>query len=67
MTESHNHVGVTPFSLALQYRHWETARVVLAISVAQYKLKDAKPPKFRLKKVALGGLHLLPLLTRSQL
>ncbi|KAI0750408.1 hypothetical protein C8Q74DRAFT_1373995 [Fomes fomentarius] len=44
---------VTPFSLALQYRHWATARVVLAISVAQYKPKDTKPPKFRLKKVAL--------------
>ncbi|KAI0708741.1 hypothetical protein C8T65DRAFT_535541, partial [Cerioporus squamosus] len=46
--------GATPLTLALKHRHWSTARLVLAIAVAQYKPADAKPPKFKLSKIALG-------------
>ena len=52
--ETDNNVGVTPLALALQYRHWSTARLVLAIAVAQYKPADSKPPKFRVRRVLLG-------------
>ena len=46
--------GATPLTLAIDHRHWSTARLVLAIAVAQYKPADAKPPKFKLSKVTLG-------------
>ncbi|RPD55207.1 ankyrin [Lentinus tigrinus ALCF2SS1-7] len=47
-----NHYA-TPLTLAIKHRHWSTARLVLAIAVAQYKPVDAKPPKFKLAKIAL--------------
>ncbi|KAI1782779.1 ankyrin [Ganoderma leucocontextum] len=45
--------GVSPLSLALEHRHWATARLVLAIAIAQYKPKDARAPKFTVTKVKL--------------
>ncbi|PIL29519.1 transporter [Ganoderma sinense ZZ0214-1] len=45
--------GASPLSLALEHRHWVTARLVLAIAIAQYKPKDAKPPKFTITKIKL--------------
>ena len=48
--------GVSPFSLALENRHWATARLVLAIAIAQYKPKDTKAPKFTVTRVKLGKL-----------
>lgn len=54
VTAAHTCAGVSPLSLALQHRRWATARVVLAIAVAQYKPVDAKPPKFRVRKVLIG-------------
>ncbi|KAL7278324.1 hypothetical protein ACG7TL_008300 [Trametes sanguinea] len=42
--------GVTPLSVALQNRHWDTARLVLAIATAQYKPEEGKPSKFAMPK-----------------
>ncbi|KAI0643463.1 ankyrin [Trametes meyenii] len=41
-----NEWGLTPLSLALSNRHWDAARLILAIAVAQYKPKDEKPTRF---------------------
>ena len=35
-------VGVTPFSIAVERRKWDTARLILAIAVAQYEAKEAE-------------------------
>ncbi|KAI9060760.1 ankyrin [Trametes sanguinea] len=46
--------GITPLSVALQKRRWDTARLVLAIATAQYKPEEGKPAKFVMpKKFAL--------------
>ncbi|KAI0350817.1 ankyrin [Trametes cingulata] len=45
-----NDWGLTPLSLALYQRHWDAARLVLAIAIAQYKKKTEKPAKFVLTK-----------------
>ena len=34
--------GVTPFSIAVERRKWDTARLILAIAVAQYEAEDAE-------------------------
>ncbi len=34
--------GWTPFFVALHRRHWETARLVVAIATAQYQTSDAE-------------------------
>ncbi|KAI0656088.1 ankyrin [Cubamyces menziesii] len=38
--------GLTPLSMALYNRHWDAARLILAIAVAQYKSPEDKPTKF---------------------
>ncbi|KAI0668109.1 ankyrin [Trametes maxima] len=45
-----NEWGLTPLSLALSNRHWDTARFILAIAVAQYKPKDEKPARFTISR-----------------
>ena len=48
-------LGLTPLALALYNRHWDAARLILAIAVAQYKAPDDKPTKFVVSKnLALG-------------
>ncbi|KAI0325229.1 ankyrin [Cubamyces sp. BRFM 1775] len=42
--------GLTPLTMALYNRHWEAARLVLAIAVAQYKAAEDKPTKFIVSK-----------------
>ena len=34
--------GVTPFSIAVERRKWDTARLILAIAVAQFEAEDAE-------------------------
>ncbi|KAI0738301.1 ankyrin [Daedaleopsis nitida] len=46
--------SITPLSLALEHRHWPTARLVLAIAVAQYKPTD-KTTKYKIPKVTLDA------------
>ena len=53
------HIGCTTLSLALENRHWSTARLVLAIAVAQYKPKDEKAPKFKVSKITLGTVSIV--------
>ncbi|KAH9895597.1 ankyrin [Cubamyces lactineus] len=51
-----SHGGLTPLALALYNRHWDAARLILAIAVAQYKAPDDKPTKFVVSKnLALEG------------
>lgn len=57
--------GVSPLTLALEYRHWATARLILAIALAQYKPQDAKSYKFTVTRVNLGEFH--PLLYAQEL
>ncbi len=38
----HHRDGWTPFLVALHRRHWDTARLVLAIAMAQYQPPDTE-------------------------
>lgn len=40
--------GWTPFLVALHRRHWETARLVIAIATAQYQASDTEIAPFDL-------------------
>ncbi|OBZ73133.1 hypothetical protein A0H81_06697 [Grifola frondosa] len=48
-----SNTGCTPLFLALQYRHWDTARLILAIANAQYKSEESKVEKFETKNLTL--------------
>ncbi|KAL0574269.1 hypothetical protein V5O48_007677 [Marasmius crinis-equi] len=52
-TNEYSQTGLTPLSLAVAKRHWETARLIFTISAAQYK-PDGKEKRF---KINLEGFH----------
>lgn len=54
---TYDRTGLTPFVAAIQGRHWDTARLVLAIAGAQYHPKE-KAEKFRTADINLGEWHI---------
>ena len=48
--------GTTPLALAVESRHWTTARLILAIAAAQYKPSEKQAAKFTVKDIALGKM-----------
>lgn len=51
-------LGYTPLSAAVIGRKWDTAKMVMAIAVAQYQPKD-KTEKFSVQGILLGKCHIL--------
>lgn len=47
--------GFTPLSVAINRHHWSTAKLILAISAAQYVPYDENDNKFKISDINLGG------------
>jgi len=48
---------VTPFSIAIEQRRWDTARLILGITVAQYEAEEAEIV-FSVDGIDLGKFYL---------
>ena len=51
--------GVTPFSIAVRSRKWDTARLILAIAVAQYEADKEEVKDINLGNSTSSGLRLV--------
>lgn len=49
-------LGFTPLHMAFMRRHWETAKLVLAIAAAQYNPDEPESQPFQTKNITLGGI-----------
>jgi hypothetical protein len=50
-------LGISPLSVAIARRHWQTARLILAIATAQYQPSE-RNKGFSTRNVVLGAYNI---------